>query len=112
MVRVPPRLHRIEGARKKFFPKESIRNVITSATDSSPRRRRCCTRNVQRTLWLRIRAAVAGPPRKADELERRQRQKGASLRLIRKLLPTVDVAVSRDTIARFLAEVNADTPAS
>jgi len=24
MVRVPPRLHRIEGARKKFFPKESI----------------------------------------------------------------------------------------
>jgi hypothetical protein len=24
MVRVPPRLHRIEGARKKFFAKESV----------------------------------------------------------------------------------------
>ncbi len=37
------------------------------------------------------------------------RQKGASLRLIRELLATVDVAVSTDTIARFLAEVNGDT---
>jgi hypothetical protein len=36
------------------------------------------------------------------------RQKGASLRLIRELLATVDVAVSTDTIARFLAEVNGD----
>jgi hypothetical protein len=36
------------------------------------------------------------------------RQKGASLRLIRELLATVDVAVSPDTIARFLAEVNGD----
>jgi hypothetical protein len=34
------------------------------------------------------------------------RQKGASLRLIRELLATVDVSVSIDTIARFLAEVN------
>jgi hypothetical protein len=34
------------------------------------------------------------------------REKGASLRLIRELLLTVDVAVSMDTIARFLAEVN------
>lgn len=34
------------------------------------------------------------------------RQKGASLRLIRELLATVDVAVSIDTIARFLDEVN------
>ena len=34
------------------------------------------------------------------------RQKGASLRLIRELLLTVDVAVSADTIARFLAEVS------
>src|SRR6266478_4848548 len=34
------------------------------------------------------------------------RQKGASLRLIRELLATVDVAVGTDTIARFLAEVN------
>ena len=33
------------------------------------------------------------------------RQKGASLRLIRELLLTVDVAVSADTIARFLTEV-------
>ena len=34
------------------------------------------------------------------------RQKGASLRLIRELLATIDVSVSIDTIARFLAEVN------
>jgi hypothetical protein len=34
------------------------------------------------------------------------REKGASLRLIRELLATVDVAASIDTIARFLAEVN------
>ena len=36
------------------------------------------------------------------------RQKGASLRLIRELLATVDVSVSIDTIARFLAEVNGE----
>ncbi len=36
------------------------------------------------------------------------RQKGASLRLIRELLATVDVAVGTDTIARFLADVNGD----
>jgi hypothetical protein len=36
------------------------------------------------------------------------RQKGASLRLIRELLATVDVAVGTDTIARFLAEVNGE----
>jgi hypothetical protein len=36
------------------------------------------------------------------------RQKGASLRLIRELLATVDVAVGTDTIARFLAEINGD----
>lgn len=34
------------------------------------------------------------------------RQKGASLRLIRELLATINVAVGTDTIARFLAEVN------
>jgi len=34
------------------------------------------------------------------------REKGASLRLIRELLATVDVSVSIDTIARFLVEVN------
>jgi hypothetical protein len=39
------------------------------------------------------------------------RQKGASLRLIRELLATVEVAVGTDTIARFLAEVNGDSPA-
>lgn len=37
------------------------------------------------------------------------RQKGASLRLIRELLATVDVFVGIDTIARFLAEVNGET---
>src|SRR6202140_875611 len=36
------------------------------------------------------------------------RQKGASLRLIRELLATVDVSVGTDTIARFLVEVNGD----
>src|SRR6266550_677259 len=39
------------------------------------------------------------------------REKGASLRLIRELLATVDVSVSIDTIARFLSEVNGDTAA-
>src|ERR1700737_5069226 len=38
------------------------------------------------------------------------RQKGASLRLIRELLATVDVAVGTDTIARFLADVNGEQP--
>ena len=36
------------------------------------------------------------------------REKGASLRLIRELLLTVDVSVSVDTIARFLAEMNSE----
>jgi hypothetical protein len=36
------------------------------------------------------------------------RQKGASLRLIRELLVTVDVFVGIDTIARFLAEMNGE----
>ena len=36
------------------------------------------------------------------------RQKGASLRLIRELLATVDVAVGTDTIGRFLADVNGE----
>lgn len=39
------------------------------------------------------------------------RQKGASLRLIRELLATVDVLVGTDTIARFLAEVNGEPTA-
>jgi hypothetical protein len=38
------------------------------------------------------------------------RQKGASLRLIRELLATVGVAVSIDTIARFLVEMNGEQP--
>ena len=38
------------------------------------------------------------------------RQKGASLRLIRELLATVDVSVGTDTIARFLADVNGEPP--
>ena len=38
------------------------------------------------------------------------RQKGASLRLIRELLVTVDVAVGTDAIARFIAEVNGEQP--
>lgn len=38
------------------------------------------------------------------------RQKGASLRMIRELLATVGEAVSTDTIARFLAEVNGEPP--
>lgn len=37
------------------------------------------------------------------------RQKGASLRLIRELLATVDVFVGTDTIARFLAEVTGES---
>jgi hypothetical protein len=37
------------------------------------------------------------------------RQKGASLRLIRELLATVDIAVGTDTIARFLAEMNGES---
>jgi hypothetical protein len=36
------------------------------------------------------------------------RQKGGSLRLIRELLATINVAVGTDTIARFLADVNAE----
>ena len=40
------------------------------------------------------------------------REKGASLRLIRELLATIEVSVSIDTIARFLAEVSGETTAS
>lgn len=39
------------------------------------------------------------------------RQKGASLRLIRELLSTIDVSISIDSIARFLAEASADSKA-
>ena len=53
------------------------------------------------------------PPRHAKLMPLKEgiielRQKGASLRLIRELLATVDVVVGTDTIARFLAEVNGE----
>jgi hypothetical protein len=40
------------------------------------------------------------------------REKGASLRLIRELLATVDVSASVDTIARFPAEISGETGAA
>jgi hypothetical protein len=59
-----------------------------------------------------VRAFTPPPPKRYAKLMPLRegivelREKGASLRLIRELLATVDVAVSIDTIARFLAEVN------
>ena len=59
-----------------------------------------------------VRAFTPSPPKRYAKLMPLKdgivelREKGASLRLIRELLLTVDVAVSIDTIARFLAEVN------
>ena len=52
-----------------------------------------------------------GPKRYAKLISMKEgivelREKGASLRLIRELLLTVDVSVSIDTIARFLAEMS------
>ena len=52
-----------------------------------------------------------GPKRYAKLISMKEgivelREKGASLRLIRELLLTVNVSVSIDTIARFLAEMN------
>jgi hypothetical protein len=61
-----------------------------------------------------VRAFTSPPPKRYAKLMPMKegiielRQKGASLRLIRELLATVDVAVSTDTITRFLAEVNGD----
>src|SRR5581483_3864738 len=54
-----------------------------------------------------------GPKRYAKLISMKEgiielREKGASLRLIRELLLTVDVSVSIDTIARFLAEMNGE----
>ena len=46
-------------------------------------------------------------PMKDDIIE--LRRKGVSLRLIRELLATVDVAVGTDTIARFPVGVNGET---
>src|SRR5437764_14817454 len=59
-----------------------------------------------------VRAFTPPPPKRYAKLMPLKegivelREKGASLRLIRELLATVDVSVSIDTIARFLAEVN------
>jgi hypothetical protein len=59
-----------------------------------------------------VRAFTLPPPKRYAKLMPLRegifelREKGASLRLIRELLATVDVAVSIDTIACFLAEAN------
>ena len=59
-----------------------------------------------------VRAFTPPPPKRYAKLMPLRegiielREKGASLRLIRELLATVDVSVSIDTIARFLVEVN------
>ena len=59
-----------------------------------------------------VRAFTPPPPKRYEKLMPMKggivelREKGASLRLIRELLATVEVSVSIDTIARFLAEVN------
>ena len=61
-----------------------------------------------------VRAFTPPPPKRYAKLMPMKegivelREKGASLRLIRELLATVDVSVSIDTIARFLAEVNGE----
>jgi hypothetical protein len=63
-----------------------------------------------------VRAFTPPPPKRYAKLMPLKegivelREKGASLRLIRELLATVDVSVSIDTIARFLADVNAEQP--
>ena len=65
-----------------------------------------------------VRAFTPPPPKRHAKLMPMKegivelREKGASLRLIRELLTTVDVSVSIDTIGRFLAEVSGETPAS
>jgi hypothetical protein len=64
-----------------------------------------------------VRAFTPPPPKRYAKLMPLKdgiielREKGASLRLIRELLATVDVSVSIDTIARFLAEVNSEITA-
>ena len=76
------------------------------------------TDNAGRTQRFRdaVRAFTPSPPKRYAKLMPLKegivelREKGASLRLIRELLATVDVAVGTDTIARFLAEVNGEHP--
>ena len=65
-----------------------------------------------------VRAFTPPPPKRYAKLMPMKegivelREKGASLRLIRELLATVDVSVSIDTIGRFLVEVSGETTAS
>ena len=65
-----------------------------------------------------VRAFTPPPPKRYAKLMPMKegivelREKGASLRLIRELLATVDVSVSIDTIGRFLAEITGEIPAS
>jgi hypothetical protein len=64
------------------------------------------------------RAFTPSPPKRYAKLKPMKegivelREKGASLRLIRELLATVDVSVSIDTIGRFLAQVSGEITAS
>src|SRR5260370_15013093 len=59
-----------------------------------------------------VRAFAPPPPKRYAKLMPLRegivelREQGASLRLIRELLATVEVSVTTDTIARFRAEVN------
>ena len=80
---------------------------MSDATDSDTRTQRF--NDAVRTFELPL------PRRQAKLMPLKEgivelRQKGASLRLIRELLATIDVAVGTDTIARFLAEVNGEQP--
>jgi hypothetical protein len=65
-----------------------------------------------------VRAFTPPPPKRYAKLMPMKegivelREKGASLRLIRELIATVDISVSIDTIARFLAEITGETSAS
>jgi hypothetical protein len=65
-----------------------------------------------------VRAFTPPPPKRYAKLMPMKdgivelREKGASLRLIRELLAIVDVSVSIDTIARFLAEISGEATAS
>ena len=64
-----------------------------------------------------VRAFTPPPPKRYAKLMPMKegivelREKGASLRLIRELIATVDISVSIDTIARFLAEISGETTA-
>ena len=73
---------------------------------TSPRARNASTRPLAYSRRRRRPVTPSSLPFKDGIVE--LRHKGASLRLIRELLATVDVAVGTDTIARFLAEMNGD----